>query len=187
MSLSDNLRVMAGILDLSPDALLAYADEYQGAPDRVILYALIRATRPARVLEAGTHRGESANVILDALHANGSGFLTTVDIIPGCGDMISTAYHNYQIVCSDIVDYVNNYTGEGFDFIHEDSSHEVHTVRVVYEYLHKLAPDGCVIISHDVATGVGEAIRTGIKDAGIKPLPEFVPDGSLGYTVYKYQ
>jgi predicted O-methyltransferase YrrM len=199
INLDTALTEIAYQLELNPIDLIAYASEWNRQScsthsecphlvDRKILYALIRAIEPKNVLEAGTNIGAGANVILTALEANGNhARLTTVDILPNAGEQIEGRFNNVTVVMQDIVKYASGYAGEGFDFIHEDASHEVHTVRVVYDYLHRLAPTGCVIISHDVATGVGEAIRTGIKDAGYGPLPEYKPEGSLGYTVMRYK
>lgn len=48
--------------------------------DRRALYALVRALKPASVLEIGTHIGSSTIHIAQALKTNGGGHLTTVDI-----------------------------------------------------------------------------------------------------------
>ncbi len=47
--------------------------------DAEFLYALVRLTKPARVLELGTGYGISATFIAEALQANGSGLLLTVE------------------------------------------------------------------------------------------------------------
>jgi hypothetical protein len=44
-----------------------------------LLYGLVRAIRPRRVLETGTHKGRSALAITTALTHNNQGFLWTVD------------------------------------------------------------------------------------------------------------
>jgi predicted O-methyltransferase YrrM len=201
MNLNEALVDMANELGLDARDLIRYAAEWDGSKhpkqtgtnphahliDRKILYALVRATKPQSVLESGTNAGNGANVILAALAQNGGGELITVDVLPDAGNEIAAEYDNCELRIQDICDFVDGYHGEGFDFIHEDASHEVHTVRVVYEYLHKLSPDGCVIISHDTGTGVGTAIRTGIKDAGFGPLNEYQPEGSLGYSLMRYE
>ncbi len=48
--------------------------------DRRALYALVRALKPASMLEVGTHIGSSTVHIAQALKTNGGGHLTTVDI-----------------------------------------------------------------------------------------------------------
>ncbi len=58
------------------------ADLYGGVNpgDRRALYTLVRALKPASVLEVGTHIGSSTINIARALKTNGGGHLTTVDI-----------------------------------------------------------------------------------------------------------
>lgn len=206
MSLPDVLRVIALQLDLDAEELIYYAAEdphigslpdHQGEDPTLIpweddgrlLYALVRSLRPARVLESGCNRGGSANHMLAALVANGDGSLTTVDVNPEAGDAIDPAYRDHcQVVVADICDFVHWPDATGYEFIHEDASHEVHTVRCVYEHLPKLAPMGCVVLSHDVKTGVGEAIRTGMHDSGFDNVPEYHHDrGPLGFSVLKYE
>ncbi len=46
----------------------------------IALYALIRRYRPENVVETGVAQGVSSSFILDALHQNGSGHLTSVDL-----------------------------------------------------------------------------------------------------------
>ncbi len=48
--------------------------------DRRALYTLVRALKPASILEVGTHVGSSTVHIAQALKTNGGGHLTTVDI-----------------------------------------------------------------------------------------------------------
>lgn len=204
MTFDEALQILADELGLHKPVLKRFANEWDGSlhpkqtgehpnvhlTDRKILYALIRATKPERVLESGTNDGEGANVILAALKKNkNGGELVTVDIADHGGRHIAPEYENVEVVRQDIVEFVAQFPTANrtpFDFIYDDSSHEVHTVRVIYEHLHLLAHPECVVISHDVATGVGDAIRTGIKDAGLPPLPEVAPDDSLGYAVYRY-
>lgn len=55
---------------------------YQMSPtleDCEMLYALVRVTKPAGVLELGSGRGVSGRFIAEALRANGSGLLETVE------------------------------------------------------------------------------------------------------------
>lgn len=52
-------------------------------------YALVRATQPDQVVETGTHLGLGSCVIAAALLRNGHGRLTTIDIDPEAGYLIS--------------------------------------------------------------------------------------------------
>jgi predicted O-methyltransferase YrrM len=55
-------------------------------------YALVRACRPAHVVETGTDKGLGSCVLAAALLRNGAGRLTTVDINPEAGYLVSGAY-----------------------------------------------------------------------------------------------
>lgn len=55
-------------------------------------YALIRALRPAHVVETGTDKGFGSCVLAAAVLRNGGGKVTTVDVNPDSGYLISGAY-----------------------------------------------------------------------------------------------
>jgi predicted O-methyltransferase YrrM len=55
-------------------------------------YALVRALRPEHVVEAGTDKGTGACVFAAALIRNGCGELTTVDINPDSGYLVTGRY-----------------------------------------------------------------------------------------------
>lgn len=55
-------------------------------------YALIRATEPDLVVETGTHLGLGSCIIAAALLQNGHGRLTTIDIDPEAGYLITEPY-----------------------------------------------------------------------------------------------
>lgn len=208
MNLNDALRAIGAYLDLDGDALIEYAAEDNepgshdartpppgrnpfGIPytaDGKFLYALVRALKPARVLESGTNEGGSAVHIAMALKANGGETLVTVDTRPDSGQHIPNGLLPYvQVIHTDICEYVQRPNARDFGFIHEDASHEVHTVRAVYEALPTLMHDGGVIVSHDTAFGVREAILTGIRNAGYDEPPTWEWDESpCGFSIMKY-
>ena len=51
-------------------------------------YAIVRALRPERVVETGTHDGLGSTAILTALERNGSGELVSIDPQPGTGWLV---------------------------------------------------------------------------------------------------
>lgn len=55
-------------------------------------YALVRALRPAHVVETGTDKGLGSCVLAAALRRNGHGRLTTIDINPAAGYLIDGPY-----------------------------------------------------------------------------------------------
>lgn len=211
------LDAVAYQLNLDPVALLTYAaeDTLPGyydptgdkwsvpfAADGKFLYALIRALKPRSVLEIGTAQGGSARHILEALAKNDSeamavskkmgyvGILTCVDINTDAkldGIPSGLLYYASNIMHMNSDTYIQD-TTEKFDFIHEDGAHSIHNVQYVYNNLPKLMPRGGVILSHDVALGVGDDIRLGMRKAGFENVPEYLYDGSpCGFTVLKYE
>lgn len=55
----------------------------------LLLYALIRRTRPKRMLETGVANGHSTYFILRAMRANGVGVLTSIDIQSDVGRLLT--------------------------------------------------------------------------------------------------
>lgn len=194
-----NLDSAAFIKFAAEDTLPGYYDgggehAIPYAVDGQLLYALIRALKPARVLEIGTARGGSARHILEALHKNRRGRLITVDINPtatlaGIPDhlreRVTLVHENAEL-------WLNAQMAAGgfvpFDFIHEDGAHSAHLVHAIYNTLPvTLAPNG-VIVSHDVGTGVKDDILQGITSAGFPIPPCYVYDGSpCGFSVMQYK
>jgi len=143
--------------------------------DRRALYYLIRALRPARVLEVGTHIGASTVHIAAALRANSlgaggdagaTGTLTTVDI-QDVNDPVTRPWIRYgsthapaemiaRMGLKDGVRFVAQPSlaflsarGEPFDLIFLDGDHSAATVyREVPAALRRLRPGGLVLL-HD--------------------------------------
>jgi hypothetical protein len=68
------------------------ADQKVRLGRRLGWYALVRVLRPDHVVETGTDKGHGSVVLAAALLRNGRGRLTTVDIHPGSGYLISGPY-----------------------------------------------------------------------------------------------
>lgn len=209
MTFEDALRAIADQLDINPDELIAYAEEdtilgsdQMGDPtgikgadlipytnDGKLLYALIRALGARRVLESGLSRGGSTEHIAQALHMNGGDKVISVDIDPQAIYKHNLGLFPYiEIVHADIRQWTNETDETNFDFIHEDASHEQDTVEAIYRALPQLAPNGCVIVSHDTAFHVGEWIRNGQNAAGFFSIPEYIYEGSpCGFSVMRYE
>lgn len=192
MSLPNALAKIAARFDLPSDDLTAYATEDdhtgwdQGAGDwptgslwRVegqVLYALIRALKPATVLELGTWHGCSATHMLAALARNGhAATLTSVDNnieVTGqpsvIGEMIPDPLRErWQSVHDDILHFVTT-TDQTYDFIFEDGFHDTPQVTAVWQAAQRLLNPGGFIVSHDAMHFiVGEGIRAGIAAAGV--------------------
>lgn len=206
MKFTKALPIIADYLSINADELTAYTledkqlgkDDVGEKPgyipfrsDGQLLYALVRILKPLSILESGVDEGGSINHMAAALLKNKQGGrITGVDIRendPG-GHMDSKYRSLVTLISQDIKHYTPRPDATGFDFIHEDSSHEVHTVRAVYEYLPTLMPNGGVIVSHDAFTGVGTAIRTGIKDSGFESKPLYIQydESPCGWAIMRY-
>lgn len=69
----------------------AYPAEYRiGMGGALLLYALVRLTKPTTVLETGVADGYSSFFILHALSNNGSGQLISCDTSSSCGAILSS-------------------------------------------------------------------------------------------------
>lgn len=95
ISVRDAAHALAGTLGVDGDIVMRYAREdshggwdhgdgsfAKGSIWRAegrLLYGLVRALRPRRVADLGTHAGASATHLAAALEANGRGRVTTVD------------------------------------------------------------------------------------------------------------
>lgn len=201
MNLSATLEAIAAQLGLPIGVLLSYAAEDtqpRGSMDYreecLVLYALVRALGPMRVLEMGTHKGGSATHIAQALAHNyremlyDRGHLTCVDINPAAGAEIPETLRSYvTIEIVDIDEYIRRDDVGGFDFIFEDGAHSEFQVHTIYERLYKLLNPGGVIVSHDAAVeGVRDFIAAGIRKGIGVDVPVFTVDPSpLGFTVYR--
>lgn len=206
MTLAQALREIAGQLGLPFNALMDYAMEDtrpSGSMPYVVecqlLYALVRALKPARVLEMGTHKGGSATHIAQAMIHNSRemgmlsvqpvwGDLTCVDINPLAGSEIpDDLRHLVEIIIADIDEYIRRPHVGPFDFIFEDGAHSEYQVHTIYERLDKLLAPGGVIVSHDAAVdGVKDFIAAGIRKGIGQDVPTYVIDPSpLGMTVYQ--
>jgi predicted O-methyltransferase YrrM len=70
----------------------ALADRHVRLHKRIGWYALVRALRPAHVVETGTDKGLGSVVLAAALLRNGGGKLTTLDVNSDAGYLISGDY-----------------------------------------------------------------------------------------------
>jgi hypothetical protein len=213
MLFDEAIQDMAQRFGLDPDELLnySYEDDHSGWDGGVgdwpigslwtvegrVLYALVRALKPQLVVEIGTHVGCSTTHIASALKMNGSGQVMTFDIanpinIPGMdevhrqGDMIPQELWPYvEMVQGDGVQYIELDLLEA-DMIYEDGDHSEDNVNRVWKAgVPKLTPDG-VIASHDAAHWlVGDAICTGIRNAGYEPIIYAIRPSDCGLGLYQ--
>lgn len=194
VSLDVALDNIATAFDLDTDELIEYAaldpwggyhaEKDDGFPigsmwrvEGNVIYALVRALKPARVLETGTSRGCSATHILQALWDNGrDGFLDCVDngyqvAIPG--DMIPAKFKDlYQIHKRDMMEFLDEVPDHTYDFYLEDALHNTDQVEKAWRSAYRILRPGGMMLSHDAEHFiVGERVRAGIAQAGYFGLP----------------
>lgn len=86
-TLSDNLRELDRAEREQPEPDRArmsagYLDSHGSEDAGIYLYSIVRALRPQAVVETGVANGESSTIILQALEANDSGQLYSIDLLP---------------------------------------------------------------------------------------------------------
>jgi predicted O-methyltransferase YrrM len=161
MNLNDALRQIAADGGLDADELIAYANEDAiggrdtGAWDSMstfadegrIIYALVRALKPYRVIEIGVASGGTSTHILTALENNGNGELHSFDIEANCGiNVPEHLRHRWTFTVGDALttDYPDA------DFVFEDGAHTLEFGQAIYPRLKALSPR--IIVAHDYYT-----------------------------------
>lgn len=158
-------------------------DDSATREERLLLYALIRATKPKVVVEIGTHRGLAAlymaNAIYDNFLADSSikGMLHTTDPFDYDQATNVTKFHKLS-------DFIKVYRQKGkdldiknVDFLFVDGFHEEEPVlEEMAQFLPRLT-ENAIVIFHD--TG-GDNVQVGVN-AAIKKLgleTAFLPTGN---------
>ena len=208
MHLHSALEQIASAYSLDANALIAYAaedtetgwDHGEGEwptgsiwqVEGQVLYALVRALKPSRVVELGTWYGCSATHLLLALAVNDSGILIAVDNhVQGgpqtLGEMIPHHLRGQLIFRpQSILDYLTT-TDDHPDLIFEDGMHDQPQVEAVWRAGQQCLTPGGIMISHDATHFVvGEDVRRGIEQAGISDALYLAIDPSdCGLAVWK--
>ena len=139
-----------------------------------LLYALVRLTRPATVLETGVARGVSSTAILAALAANGHGVLHSTDIGPNVGSVVPSRlrsrWHLHVLDGARAPDAFLDLlaTLPTVDLFLHDSDHSyghmTTELRAVHEHL---SAEGWLVVDDaDASYAVRDLARTG----GIAPV-----------------
>ena len=118
------------------------------------MYATIRATKPKKILEIGTHIGTGTKHILLAVKNNSiEGFdceVTTLDIIDYKNDLKD---YQYRKIITNSLEHLHN--ENDYDFIVQDGSHEIENVKKeldIFDSMKTLK----TLWSHDYYLGKGE-------------------------------
>lgn len=179
MTLSDVFELLALQLNVNAADLIAYADEdniggYHPSEasskwpigslwdvEGKFLYTLVRAVRPANVLELGCFYGASTSHILAALNANKKGKLLSIDLDPVHGNgPASELRKRWQFEQGEAATYITANKVQA-DIVYEDLLHDPEgTTRVLTAVRDIVKPK--VTVSHDVLHYiVGEGVRIG--------------------------
>jgi predicted O-methyltransferase YrrM len=155
---SDLYREYAGDLAAVGEAQRRFARSRTGTMtpqlddlEAEITYLLLRATKPATVVELGTFHGWSTSWILSALRDNGSGQLYSFDLIDNVVRNVPAelADSRWTFVRGDIretVDQVPPDTGHLF----VDAAHTGRFARWYLDHLFPRVPAGSTVSVHDV-------------------------------------
>lgn len=163
LALQTTLTQIASDWGFDADELVAYADEdtIGGYPERwpggslwevegKTLYALVRALRPARVVEFGTWKGCSGSHLAAALQRNGHGLLTCVDPYPPAIDVFAPELRPFiEIVGGYAADWLAQNDIGDVGLLYEDTYHDAPTIAAIWTAARDDAPIGALVVSHD--------------------------------------
>ena len=135
--------------------------------ERLFLYALVRGSQPARVLEIGTSQGGSAAIIASALEDNGSGVMAGIDPLPRI-DLPPAVFNGRFHLVTDMspngIAEAARLVGGTFDLVLVDGAHiyqqSLDDVLGALPYTSERA----YVLFHDAFHfGVSEAIREAVE------------------------
>ena len=134
--------------------------ERRGLADREVRYArragwyaLVRALRPAVVVETGTDKGLGSCVLAAALLANGAGRLVTIDVNDDSGYLIAGRYATVtERVVGDSVAVLRGLAAEVDVFLHDSLHTFEHETAELAAVAPSLAPDALVLSDNAHAT-----------------------------------
>jgi predicted O-methyltransferase YrrM len=180
MNLDSALATIAADWGFDAAELSAYADEDNvgGYPERWYtgslwdcegrtMYALVRALKPARVVEFGSWKGCSGSHLAAALVANDYGTLTCVDPYPPAIDVFAPELRErITIVGARAEDWLLDNDLADYGLCLEDGYHNRSMVAQVWTAARDRMPVGGVVISHDALHATSQAeVSAGMTDA----------------------
>ena len=155
-----------------------------------ITYLLLRASRPASVMELGTFHGWSTTWILSALRDNGSGHLHSFDIIDNVVRNVpeDLAEGRWTFVKGDIKETLARVPADtGYLFV--DAAHNGRFARWYLDNLFPRVPTGIPVSVHDVfhfrTTLPMHEGKVVVRWLGEKGVPFFTPSRARSRADYK--
>lgn len=144
--LARSVQPFAGPVGLEPRMLAQSDDE-----DCEILYLLLRAEKPERVVEISPFHGWSTCWILTALRDNGRGSLVSYDLIDAARTNVPAdlAAGRWDLVLGDARQKVRA-DGEPIDFLLMDSDHSASFANWYLETVLPRVRDGAIVCIDDV-------------------------------------
>ncbi len=147
-------------------------------------YALVRLLKPEHVVETGTDKGLGACVIAAALLRNGSGRVTTIDINPGSGTLITAPYARViDRLVGDSVSVLQT-LGAVDLFIHDSDHTPEHERSELLAVTPHLSPSALVLSDNSHVTDVLPqwASETGRRFAFFaeRPVNHWYPGAGIG-------
>ena len=131
---------------------------------RVGWYALVRALHPEHVVETGTDKGLGSVVLAAALLRNGTGRLTTIDVNPESGYLVTGRYGSVvDRLVGDSLAEIGRLDGAVDVFLH-DSLHTFEYETAEFVAVEPRLREGAVVLSdnaHESDALSGWAERTG--------------------------
>lgn len=147
-------------------------------------YAIVRALKPDHVVETGTDKGLGSVVIASALIRNGSGRLTTIDVNPVSGYLISELY---SVVVDRLIGDSPPLLREckSVDLFLHDSLHTPEHELAEYLAVNESLSDSAVVLSdnaHGTDVLLRWAERTGRSFLFFAEMPanHWYPGGGIG-------
>jgi predicted O-methyltransferase YrrM len=130
-----------------------------GRTDRITLYALVRALKPAVTVETGTAAGAAALYMLRAFELNGGGRLFSIDASAdrtNVGSLIPAGLrHRVEFFAGDSIAVLHDELGDlgAVDLFLHDSRHRYDHMTAEFEWALAHCSGRSVLASHDVLMG----------------------------------
>ena len=152
-------------------------------------YAVVRALRPAHVVETGTDKGLGSLVIAAAILRNGTGQLSSMDINPDAGFLISDKYAEVTTLShGNSIELISKLTKPVDLFIHDSDHSPAHESAELVAVEDRLTPSALVLSdnSHISAALSSWAESTGRTFTFFREEPEdhWYPGAGIGAAWY---
>jgi hypothetical protein len=180
MNLDTALTTIAADWGFDAAELITYAaeDDIGGYPERwytgslwecegKVLYALVRALKPERVVEFGSWKGCSGSHLAAALVANDYGTLVCVDPYPPDIDVFAPELRARIVIDGTTAErWLASHDLKGVGLAYEDTYHARETVATIWQAVRDYAPSGAMAISHDALHDLSwREVQGGMNDA----------------------